>query len=76
MKILLWVGPTFHCVHTPHARNCYVISCDMDAVERMFTNRSAEQIETLRAALHGDKLVPAGEGARGCLFGRTRRRQR
>jgi len=38
MKIIpLWVVPTFHRVHTPHARNYYVFSCDMDAMEMIFT---------------------------------------
>ena len=39
MKILLWVIPTFHRVHTLHAKICYALSYDMDAVEKIFTNR-------------------------------------
>ena len=36
-KIPLWAVPTFHSVHTPHAKICYALSCDMDAMEKIFT---------------------------------------
>src|SRR6516162_1702329 len=36
MKISLWAIPTFHGVHTLHAKICYALSCDMDAMERIF----------------------------------------
>ena len=34
----MWAVPTFHGVHTLHAKICYDVSCDMDAVERIFTD--------------------------------------
>ena len=37
MKTPLWVLPTFHGVHTLHAKICYAFSCDMDAIEKIFT---------------------------------------
>jgi hypothetical protein len=36
-EIPLWAVPTFHCVHTLHAEICYALSCDMDAMEKIFT---------------------------------------
>jgi len=33
----LWAVPTFHRVHTLHAKICYDVSCGMDAMEKIFT---------------------------------------
>ena len=44
MKIPLWAVPTFHGVHTLHAKICYAVSCDMDAMERIFTGQSSQQV--------------------------------
>src|SRR5262245_16328931 len=52
----LWVVPTFHGVHTLHAKICYALSCDMDAMEKIFTGTNSSHPRLNRYS--GTNLFP------------------
>jgi hypothetical protein len=55
-EIPLWAIPTFHGVHTLHAKICYALSCDMDAMEKIFTG-------TLSASVLPQPFLPGATAA-------------